>query len=132
MANRGEDWYRQAKNDLLWAEDTLTSKRYAQSCFVAQQVAEKSLKSLALARGYLDVRSHSIVEIAKAIEIDGEIERMGKRLDLYYISSRYPDAFPSGAPFEFFTEDQATEAVAFARAIVHKIGELIENEKQPG
>lgn len=39
---------------------------------------------------------------------------MAKKLDLYYISARYPDAFPSGAPYEYFTEDQASEAVSFA------------------
>ncbi len=43
---------------------------------------------------------------------------MAKRLDLYYISARYPDAFPSGAPFEYFTRDQAEEAVQYAEALV--------------
>jgi len=43
---------------------------------------------------------------------------MAKRLDLYYISARYPDAFPSGAPFEYFTRDQGEEAVSFAERII--------------
>jgi HEPN domain-containing protein len=46
---------------------------------------------------------------------------MAKRLDLYFISARYPDAFPSGAPFEFFTRDQAEEAVSFAEKIVESV-----------
>ena len=33
-------------------------------------------------------------------------------------SARYPDAFPSGAPFEYFTSEQAQEAVGFAERAV--------------
>jgi len=118
MHNRWNDWLRQAEDDLLWAKDTLELQRYAQACFTAQQVGEKALKALALKRGYDVVRSHSLREIADSLEIDGEIADMAKRLDLYYISARYPDAFPSGAPFEYFTRDQAEEAVSFAERIV--------------
>lgn len=126
MADRSIDWYRQAENDLLWAEDTLNAERYAQACFAAQQVAEKALKALALRRGLDEVRSHSLLEIARALRVDGEIEKIAKRLDLYYISARYPDAFPAGAPFEFFTLDQAREAVGFARRVVEIMRVLME------
>jgi hypothetical protein len=51
MANRANDWFRQAEDDLHWAEDTLKAGRYAQVCYISQQVAEKSLKAYAL---YLD------------------------------------------------------------------------------
>jgi len=37
---------------------------------------------------------------------------------LYYISGRYPDAFPAGAPFEMFTGEQAGRALAAARDII--------------
>lgn len=109
---------RQAENDLLWAKDTLDQERYAQACFTAQQVGKKALKALAFKRGYDMIRSHSLREIAEALDINGEIANMAKRLDLYYISARYPDAFPSGAPFEYFTRDQAEEAVSFAEKII--------------
>ena len=46
--------------------------------------------------------------------IDGDIEKMGRRLDVYYISARYPDAFVEGAPFEYFDKDLAEEALLFA------------------
>ncbi len=118
MSDRADDWLRQAENDLLWAEDTLRAGRYAQACFAAQQAAEKALKAVALRKGADQVRSHSILEIARALQVDGEVENAAKRLDLYYISARYPDAFPAGAPFEFFTEDQAREAIGLARLIV--------------
>lgn len=118
MNNRAMDWLKQAENDLLWAKDTLTSKHYAQACFICQQVAEKSLKSIALFRDFDAVKSHSVMEIAKSLGINDEMEMMAKKLDLYYISTRYPDAVPAGAPFEFFSRDQAEEAVGFAERFI--------------
>jgi HEPN domain-containing protein len=118
VTNRASDWLRQAEDDLLWTKDTLQAQRWAQCCFVAQQTAEKAVKALALFLGYETVKSHSITEIVKELKENGELERMGKRLDLYYITARYPDAFPTGAPFEYFTQDQAAEAAQFAEAIV--------------
>ncbi|MFW5808795.1 MAG: HEPN domain-containing protein [Spirochaetota bacterium] len=114
MKSRAKDWFRQAQNDYLWAEDTLRCGRYAQCCFVCQQIAEKSLKAVAYHRGYDLVKSHSLVEIARSLKINGDIETISRKLDFYYITSRYPDAFPSGAPYEFFASDQAEEAVGFA------------------
>lgn len=107
--------------------DTLKAGRWAQCCFTAQQTAEKAVKALALFRGFDKVKSYSITEICRELGINGEIERRAKRLDLYYISARYPDAFPSGAPFEYFTEDQASDAAAFAEYIVAAAESAIED-----
>lgn len=126
MSNRALDWYRQAEEDLRWVKDTLSAERYSQVCFICQQTAKKALKAVALSKGYLQVRSHSILEIARALKINGEIERIAMRLDQYYISARYPDAFPAGAPFEYFTKDQAEEALLFAEKIVKFAGENLE------
>ncbi len=122
--NRAKDWMKQARDDGLWAQDTLEAGRYAQACFVAQQVAEKALKALALHKGYDSVRSHSVLKICDALDLNGELRQMAKRLDQYYISSRYPDAYIEGAPFEFFTREQAVEAVGYAS----KILDIIEGE----
>ena len=118
MANRAKDWLKQAENDFSWAKDSVAGGHWAQVCFTAQQVAEKALKAVALARGASEVRSHSLVKIAEALGIDGNLERMGRRLDLYYVSARYPDAFAEGAPFEYFDRDQAEEALRFAQAFL--------------
>jgi HEPN domain-containing protein len=126
--NRGYDWFRQSREDLLWTQDTLKAGRYAQACFAAQQVGEKTIKAIAFKRNNTEVRSHSILEIARALKLDGEIESIAKRLDQYYISSRYPDAFPSGAPFDFFTRDQAEEALRFARRMVEIVSESFREE----
>jgi HEPN domain-containing protein len=130
MANRAFDWLRQAQNDLLWTRDTIRAERYSQACFAAQQAGEKALKALALKRGYSKVLSHSLMEIARALEINGKIEEYAKRLDLYYFCARYPDAFPAGAPFEYFTEEQALEAAGFAEFIIESVGTEFPEEKQ--
>lgn len=117
-SSRAFDWFRQARDDLEWARDTLRAGRYAQACFASQQAAEKAVKSIALKRGHDEVRSHSILEIARALHVDGEVERIAKRLDQYYIGARYPDAFPAGAPFEFFTREQGEEAVQLASRLI--------------
>lgn len=43
----------------------------------------------------------------------------GKKLDRHYLASRYPDALPEPAiPAESYTEDEAKDAIAIARAII--------------
>lgn len=125
MKNRALDWLKQAENDLAWARDSCKDGHWAQVCFACQQIAEKALKAIALSRGALEIRSHSLVKIAEALGIDGDIERMGRRLDVYYISSRFPDAFSEGAPYEYFDRDQAEEALRFAQYFVARSAEAI-------
>jgi len=111
LQNRAHDWLKQAENDFKWAQDSLKNKYYSQACFIAQQVGEKALKALAYYRSFDLIKTHSISEIAKSLALPDDIILRGKKLYIYYISTRYPDAFPSGAPYEYFTEDQATEPI---------------------
>lgn len=120
MANRSNDWLRQAEEELLWAKDALASGRWALVCFICQQVAGKSLKGMAIRRGAAQIKSHSVKDIAAALEIDGELDEMGRVLDQYYITTRYPDAFYSGSPFEYFTKGQAAEALRYAQAFLDR------------
>jgi len=119
--NRYQDWLRQAENDLEWANHSMRGGFFAQTCFVAQQAGEKALKALAYHTGFDVIRTHSLFQIVRTLEINGDLEKYAKELDLYYISGRYPDAFPGGAPFEMFTEEQAERAVAAARDLVNTI-----------
>ena len=49
---------------------------------------------------------------------------------MFYISGRYPDAFPGGAPFEIITEAQADRALHAALFIMAKVKEKIEHVAQ--
>lgn len=59
------------------------------------------------------------------LDENGEIEAIGQKLDLYYIPACYPDAFMEGAPFEYFEESQAKEAVEFAETLIRIVYEKI-------
>ena len=99
------------------------TKRWAAVCFLAQQVAEKNLKAIALGRAALQMKSHSALELAEALGIDGKIEEMSRILDQYYISTRRPDAFSTGSPSQYFVERQAREALGFAQAFIDRARE---------
>ena len=47
-----------------------------------------------------------------------KVEKAAKELDQFYMSSRYPDALPGGAPFEMFTEEQAQSALEKAQTLL--------------
>jgi len=121
MRSRARDWLDQAKDDLRWGEASVASGFFAQSCFIAQQVAEKSLKALAYHRGAELIRGHSVLEVCRELEINGTLEEAARQLDQYYIPTRYPDAQPAGAPFEFFSEKQARGALEMARRFVDSV-----------
>lgn len=120
MESRAKDWLDQAKEDLRWGRASAASEFYSQSCFIAQQVAEKALKALAYFRGAEFVRGHSVLLVCQDLSINGELEAAAQRLDQYYIPTRYPDAQPAGAPFRFFTKAQAGEALAMAELFIKK------------
>lgn len=120
-SNRYMDWFRQAENDWEWGMHTLEAGHYAQACFIAQQVAEKALKSLCYYRNLDIVKTHSVRKIAQELHINNELEDIAKYLDLFYIPTRYPDSLPEGAPFESFTKQQADDALKKALIILNYV-----------
>jgi HEPN domain-containing protein len=118
MKSRAGDWLAQAVDEFSWGKDSLRTGHWGAVCFTAQQIAEKCLKAIAIARGAVEVRSHSLVKIAEALGIDGDIENMARRLDVYYITTRYPDAFSEGAPFRYFDREQAEQALGYAERFI--------------
>lgn len=117
--SRAIDWLNQAKNDLSWAKLGLDNKFYSQACFTSQQAGEKAIKAIAYHLEY-EIRGYSITKIAQGLKINGEIEDAGKFLDLFYISARYPDALPGGAPFEVMTKMQTELAIKSAELILQR------------
>jgi HEPN domain-containing protein len=49
------------------------------------------------------------------------------RLDQLYIPTRYPNSLPGGVPAEVFTEDQATEAIAYAERVLEQAAAIVES-----
>ncbi|MDX1385693.1 MAG: HEPN domain-containing protein [Thermoanaerobaculia bacterium] len=111
-------WLRQAENDLEFGRLALREGFYAQACFVAQQAAEKALKSIAYASGERVVLGHSLVELLELIGehhgLDSELRELAGILDQYYVPTRYPNGLPGGVPFEAFGRGQARDAIEAA------------------
>ena len=89
---------------------------------MAQQTAEKALKSLIYGRGERLVLGHSIVELidrlARGMPELGKLREQAGLLDQYYVATRYPNGLPGGVPFEAFGERQAREAIDAARRFI--------------
>ncbi len=128
--SRASVWLAQAENDFLWGQNSAVFGHFAQACFISQQVAEKALKALTLARGFYAYHSHthSIREIADALGIKGTLSEAALRLDQYYIPTRYPDAYYGGAPFQFYTRVHAVEALECADLFLEIARKEIEHE----
>ena len=115
-------WLRQAENDLAAARVMLREGFFAQTCFLAHQVAEKALKSLAYYRGDRFVTGHSLSDLTRSLlntfpQLSDHTEAVGI-LDQHYVPTRYPNALPGSVPFEVYTRGQGEDAVGTASRTV--------------
>jgi HEPN domain-containing protein len=121
MPARYEDWLRQAKRDLAHAERSLTGGDYEWACFAAHQSAEKAVKALFL-RVNRSAWGHSVGALLEQIpppwQADESIVNAGKELDKHYIPPRYPNSYPQGAPYDYYTQSEAERAIAHTTKIL--------------
>jgi len=92
--------------------------------FHFQQAAEKALKAYL----YLETKSgevfytHSISELCEmAMEMNHEFEKIlpAKKLDQYYIPTRYPNGLPGGIPSRYYDDPkEAEEAMRMAKIVI--------------
>lgn len=119
--NRSRDWLDQAELDLTHSINSVKLQDYNWACFSAQQASEKAIKALYL-HLHMEGWGHVIYKLLEALEeeigIPKEIINAGKKLDQYYIPTRYPNGFDYGKPADFYTQDDAREAIAYAKKII--------------
>jgi HEPN domain-containing protein len=121
MPSRAEDWFRQAERDVQHARDALDRHTFEWAAFAAQQGAEKAVKAVYQRLG-AEARGHSVTQLlsllpAAARPNDALIE-LAKDLDKHYITPRYPNSYPEGAPMDFYTQAEAERAIAGAEQIL--------------
>ena len=121
----GLRWLDQAEADMKTARDCLEDGNYYASAFFSQQAAEKALKGFLYAKGYRAIITHSVVELLEESskfqsEFGGLLDQ-GKELDRHYIGSRYPNFYPSGAPYKFYTEELAKRCLSYAESILNEV-----------
>jgi HEPN domain-containing protein len=121
MASRAEDWFRQAVRDLGHARDSLERGTFEWAAFAAQQAAEKAVKAL-YQHLAAEARGHSVTHLLSALPPSAAASEalldLGRELDRHYITPRYPNTYPEGAPMDFYTRADAGRAIAAAERII--------------
>lgn len=117
-----ERWYQQAIDDLEAASALLAAGKYAQTCFYAQQSAEKGLKAVWYFLD-LDPWGHSCSRLIKTLPEDeqsnfADVLDTALALDKLYIPTRYPDALAEITPAEAFTKREGESAITSAQRIM--------------
>ena len=123
-------WLTQAKDEFQDSDDLRKRNRFYLSLFHFQQAAEKALKAYL----YLKVKSievfytHSIDDLLEmAMDIDPDFKEVAqaKKLDKYYVPTRYPNGLPGGVPSRYFDDPkEAEEAMELAKRVI----ELVEKK----
>lgn len=133
LMKRSQDWLNQANADLRAAKNALNSKDYAWSCFLAQQVAEKSFKAIG-EEFDMALWGHDLVDLLKGIKqvltIPVSIETNIRILNLYYTTTRYPDVFTTGFPAEKFSEVQARDAIKYTTEVLEFARDKIDENRK--
>ena len=119
---RTADWIEQAKGEFKAAKDLYSTNNYAWCCFTCYQASEKALKAI-LEHFRTPTIGHNLIvlvsEIAKFVDVPKAVRDACRILNRYYIPTRYPNAFPSGAPVHMFNEDDAREALKLAEVVLN-------------
>jgi len=127
-------WFQQARADLVAARDNIASGHYDWACYMAEQAAEKAVKTLYIFRDLPFRRTHSIVDLIlgnAAQRITGvreltDLVGAAEGLDDVMSSSRYPDAVPFGeVPVQYYGELQAEECIEWAQQIINAVLNLL-------
>ncbi|MEM4729639.1 MAG: HEPN domain-containing protein [Thermoplasmata archaeon] len=120
-------WLTMARDEFGDADHLRRRGRFYIALFHFQQAAEKALKAfLYLKAGSAEVfYTHSIEELLEmAVELDPAFRRVAgaKRLDRYYIPTRYPNGLPGGIPSRHFDDPaEAEDAMRLARAVIELV-----------
>lgn len=122
-------WLQQARHDLEVARWNAKGKFWSDTCFMSQQASEKALKAFCYAQGERDIVGHALLALVRrCARYDAsfrQLEAACKKLDKYYIISRYPNGLPGLIPAEYFDEDEATKAIDQANSILAQVDQKL-------
>lgn len=125
-----ERWFRQAEQTLRSAECDAASGFWNWACFKAEQAAQFAVKGLLRAIGepaFGHALTRLLMDLEKlGINVQEAVKIAGRNLERHYIPTRYADVFPSGSPYEFYTAQDAQEAIANCQTILKFVREVAE------
>ena len=121
----GMRWVEQAEADFKTAKDCFKDGNFYASAFFSQQSAEKAIKGFLYSKGFRALVTHSVLELLeKSSEYEGGFQEFldyGRELDRHYIGSRYPNFYPSGAPYKYYTREVASKCLSYAESILKEV-----------
>ena len=113
-------WMKSAKTTLRSATNDKSSEFYNWTCFKAQQAAEYAV--MAYLRGIGKCYyGHSISLLLVDLRFSKEIVDLAKNIDKYYIPTRYTDAWSEGNPEDYYTLEDASEAIGCTERIINEV-----------
>jgi HEPN domain-containing protein len=115
-------WWRQAQSDFAFLPAVRQAGKYDTCCFLAQQTAEKALKAYLFQQGEELIFTHSIFKLcamaAQYHQDFADLQQQVKLLDFHYVEARYPNALEDVIPAEFYSDRDATQAIAMVEAVI--------------
>lgn len=122
LSREADRWLRQAEYDLKCSEWNQQGGFFAPACFWAQQSAAKALRAFLYLNREEGRETRSVYDLMdRAITYAEEFRNFvptAAGLDLYYKTSRFPDAIPGGIPAEIITERDSRDAIRQASDIL--------------
>src|SRR5207247_10988505 len=101
MAERSQDWLRQADADLRAARSARDAGHYEWSAFACQQAAEKAIKAL-FQHLHKEAWGHVLIALLGALpeknRPDAELMDRAMVVDRHDLPTRYPQGFDRGVP----------------------------------
>ena len=125
-------WRSNATHDLDLAK-AIFGQFPSRACFHAQQAAQMSLKGALVALSDDHPRTHVADELltelkALGVAVPDHVVSSANALDLYYVSSRYPDALAGADPTVVISCDDARIAIRRAESVLEFSRGLISTE----
>ncbi len=122
MNERVANWFRFAEEDLKSAKILLKEEIYNKVCFHSQQCAENSLKAFLVSRRKKPPKTHSLIELLRLVAANHRgfqhFEAPCRRLDQFYLPTRYADALVGTLPEGLPMEKHAREAIEAAESLL--------------
>ncbi len=131
MNKFSQRWLLYAEDDLKSAQILLKEGIYNQVCFHSQQCIEKALKAFLRDKEQRIPKIHELVELLEMCQqFDpsyGVFLDSCKKVDKYYIPTRYPEALPGSLPEGGLPEKRdAEEAIQMSEKIFGFVKNKIE------
>lgn len=129
MAARPRDWLKQAERDLTHAQHSLATETYEWACFACQQATKQAAQAVHQRMGLMDwgnAVSALLEALPAAAAVTPDLIDAARELDRHYIPARYPNAYPQGAPYEFYARADAERAVHHAEQIIRHCAALLQ------